>query len=184
MTAPSVARQSCAEGNLCMSSLPPPHHHYFNAAVGWLELGNPIEAQAELARLDPAHHELPDVLTVRWQIQAARRDWEAAIKTARTLTQVAADEAWGWVHLAFALHELKRTDEAWNTLHPVAARFPQDFLIRYNLACYACQLGRTTVAEDWLQQAAAIAGRAPIKQMAQDDPDLAPLAARLKHLLK
>jgi predicted Zn-dependent protease len=184
MTASPAARRSFAGGNLFMSSLPPPDHHHFSAAVGWLELGNPAEAQAELARLDPAHHKHPEVLMVRWQIQAARHDWEAAIKTAQTLTQVAAEEAWGWVHLAFALHELKRTDEAWNTLHPIAARFPQDFLIRYNLACYACQLGRTTVAEDWLQQAAAIAGRAPIAQMAQDDPDLAPLAARLKHLLK
>jgi predicted Zn-dependent protease len=167
-----------------MSSLPPPNHHHFNAAVGWLELGNPTEAHDELARLDPIHHEHPEVLAVRWQIQAARHDWEAAIKTARTLTQVAADEAWGWVHLAFALHELKRTAEAWDTLHPIAVQFPQDFLIRYNLACYACQLGRTTIAWDWLQQAAAIAGRAAIRQMAQDDPDLAPLAPRLKDLLK
>jgi predicted Zn-dependent protease len=167
-----------------MSSLPPPNHHHFNAAVGWLELGNPTEAHDELARLDPIHHEHPEVLAVRWQIQAARHDWEAAIKTARTLTQVAADEAWGWVHLAFALHELKRTAEAWDTLHPIAVRFPQDFLIRYNLACYACQLGRATIAWDWLQQAAAIAGRAAIRQMAQADPDLAPLAPRLKDLLK
>jgi hypothetical protein len=79
---------------------------------------------------------------------------------------------------------LKRTAEAWDTLHPIAAQFPQDFLIRYNLACYACQLGRATIAWEWLQQAAAIAGRAVIRQMAQDDPDLAPLAPQLKDLSK
>ena len=166
----------------CMASLPPPDHHHFNAALGWLELGNPTEAQLELDRLAPPHHEQPEVLTLQWQIHAARPDWESAVRTAQRLTQVAPDDAWGWVHLAFALHELKRTAEAWNILQPVATRFPHDFLIRYNLACYASQLNQLALAWDSLQDAMALGGRDTIKQMAREDADLEPLWPRLDAL--
>jgi Flp pilus assembly protein TadD len=77
--------------------------------------------------------------------------------------------------LAYALHEQKRTQEAWNVLLPVADKFPDDATIRYNLACYACQLGRLDQARAWLEKAFALGNARKMKLMALEDPDLRPL---------
>ena len=57
-----------------MQKLEPPDTHYFFAAIGWLELGNLTEAQAELAQVSPAQQEHPDVLEVRWLFSAQQKD--------------------------------------------------------------------------------------------------------------
>ena len=73
------------------------------------------------------------------------------------------------------MHDLKRTKEAWNALLPVVDKFPDDPIIRYNLACYACQLGDLKEAWTWLQAAIDLASKTDIRKMALDDPDLEPL---------
>jgi len=73
------------------------------------------------------------------------------------------------------LHELKRTKEAWGVLVPIVDKFPDEYIIRYNLACYACQLGNLNEAWRWLKKAIDLAGKKDIRTMALDDPDLQPL---------
>ena len=80
----------------------------------------------------------------------------------------------GWIHRSFALHELKRTQEAFDLLLPVANRFSKVWTIPYNLACYCAQLGRLDECQAWFKQAMAIDEQA-VKQAAMDDPDLKPL---------
>ena len=70
---------------------------------------------------------------------------------------------------------MKRTEEAWNALLPVATSFPSDPTIPYNLACYAAQLGRLPEARDWLAQAFRLGNAKELKLRALEDPDLAPL---------
>ena len=53
-------------------------------------------------------------------------------------------------------------------------RFPGDYLIRSNLACYCSQLHQFEEARKWLEQAVAIDGRT-VKKIATGDPDLQPL---------
>ena len=77
--------------------------------------------------------------------------------------------------MAFALHELKRTQEAFDALLPVADKFPEQWVIPYNLACYTCQLGRMDEARGWFHRALATGDEKEIKLQAIDDPDLAPL---------
>jgi hypothetical protein len=48
-------------------------------------------------------------------------------------------------------------------------------MIRYNLACYECQLGNLEEAMRWLGKAIDMAGKKDIRLMALDDPDLEPL---------
>ena len=81
----------------------------------------------------------------------------------------------GWIHLSYTLHELHRTQEAWDNLSAVAARFPDNFNIAYNLACYACQLGNLPRARELLGLAIELGGSAETKLMALKDPDLTPL---------
>jgi len=46
--------------------------------------------------------------------------------------------AFGHLHFAYALHELKRTKEASHVLLSVVDKFPEEYLMRYNLPCHAC----------------------------------------------
>jgi predicted Zn-dependent protease len=159
-----------------MNPLEPPDTHYLAAAEGWLELGNPVEAGAELDRLRATSQEHPQALQLRWRIGAAGKQWEECVRIATRLIELMPEETLGWVHRAFSLHELKRTGEAHASLAPMACKFPNDFVVPYNMACYACQLGRLEEARGWLKQAIAIAGLDTIRKMAKNDPDLCPLA--------
>jgi hypothetical protein len=58
-------------------------------------------------------------------------------------------------------------------------RFPHDAIMRYNLACYECQLGRLEQAKGWLQKAFKIGDPSKIKLMALNDPDLEPLRSEI-----
>lgn len=69
---------------------------------------------------------------------------------------------------------------AFDLLRPAADRFPQDWLIAYNLACYTCQLRQMDTACEWLLRAAGEGDRKQILQMALDDPDLRPLRDKIK----
>jgi Flp pilus assembly protein TadD len=156
-----------------------------SAAIGWLELGNAVEAGAELARISAAHLEDPDVLEARWAVCAAQKSWDAALPVAELLQRKAPDRPSGWLHRAYALRRVKSggLQQAWDALRPAFEKFPKASLIPYNLACYAAQLGRLEEAWDWLGKAVqAAANVQAIKNMALADRDLAPLRARIQEL--
>jgi hypothetical protein len=47
--------------------------------------------------------------------------------------------------------------------------------MRYNLACYACQLRDLKAGWEWLLRAVDLAGSTKVNKMALEDPDLEPL---------
>jgi Flp pilus assembly protein TadD len=117
----------------------------------------------------------PDVLNVRWGICAAARQWEAALEIAATLVRLDPEDPLGWVHRSYALHELKRTAEARDNLLRVVDKHRDSPTIRYNLACYECQLGRLELAKKWLEDACRLGNARKIRFAAREDPDLKPL---------
>ena len=145
------------------------------AAEGWLELGDWHSANAELDNITAERRAHPDVLEVRWQVSAKAGKWDACVDIGKALTQLAPDRAVSWIHHAFALHELKRTKEAWDVLSPVAHRFPTESTMPYNLACYAAQMENLIEARDLLAQAFKLGDAKQMKLIAMDDPDLAAL---------
>ena len=158
-----------------MPGLTYPDLHHVRAAEGWLALGAIEDAAAELRRLTASAQGHPEVLELRWNLAVHRGQWEAALDLARLVVMAVPDQPTGWIHQSYALHELKRTDEAWNLLRRMVERFPTDSTIPYNLACYACQLGDLGVAREWLQRAIKLRGKAEIKSMAAEDSDLTSL---------
>jgi predicted Zn-dependent protease len=148
---------------------------HLEAAQGWFELGNCIESTEELDQITREMGGHPSVLEVRFHIYAAAKKWEYAAEIAKAISEFAHESPFGYIHQAYSLHELKRTQEAWNVLLPVVDRFPKEYIIRYNLACYACQLGNLKEARDWLKKASDLAGTKQIKLMALKDADLEPL---------
>jgi len=162
-----------------MLPLTPPALHNFRAAQGWLELGNLAEATLELARIEETWQSHPDVLELRWDLLAHEKKWAAALAVAEQLVAAVPERCSGWIHRSFSLHELKRTQEALDLLQPAAGQFPKVSTIPYNLACYACQLGRLDDARTWLAQAQRLGGRDRILAMARQDSDLASLRPEL-----
>ncbi|MBC8002108.1 MAG: tetratricopeptide repeat protein [Opitutaceae bacterium] len=165
-----------------MKPLEPPDRFHWLAAQGWLELGNHREAVEELEKVSPSLSSHPDVLETRWQICAKQGQWDAALDIASTLTGVKPEHPVAWIHRSFALHELKRTQEARDNLSKVIDQFPDDETMRYNLACYECQLGNLSVAMEWLGKALQLGDRQQIRRMALHDPDLEPLRTEIKKL--
>jgi tetratricopeptide (TPR) repeat protein len=160
-----------------MRALHPPNTHHLSAAIGWLELGNPTEAKLELEKLTPAARQHPDVLEARWLICAEEKDWDAGLAVARSLIRTDSTRASGWLHQAYALRRVEGggVKAALDALLPAADKFPNEVVIPYNLACYACQLRQYDLARIWLRRAMASGDKARIQQMALSDSDLEPL---------
>ena len=170
-----------------MDSLERPDLFHLNAAEGWLGLGNPAEAEEELAQITPAMRSHPDVLTMRCEVCAHAKRWLECVEVAEVILQMAPLNSFAWMRRSFALHELMRTQEALEKLLPAADHFPKVIVIPYNLACYECVLGNMERAKRWLSEAFKLAQKqscfAAWRSQALDDPDLAPLRdylARLK----
>lgn len=165
-----------------MKPIEPPDSFHLQAVQGWLELGNKKEANAELQKIARELRTHPDVLKVSWDVYAAGRNWESALEVAAALIQIDPEDPLGWVHRSYCLHELKRTTEARDSLLRVVSRFPLSATMRYNLACYECQLGRLTSAKNWLRKAFVLGDRKQMKKVALEDPDLGPLQRDIENL--
>jgi Flp pilus assembly protein TadD len=167
-----------------MQKLEPPDSHCLNAAIGWLELGVRDEAAAELDRISPAHQRHPDVLEARWSLLAHANRWDDALVAARDLLAEAPARSSAWLHHAYAMRRAADggLQKAWGALLPAATKFPNEPIICFNLACYACQLGELDEARGWLKRAMKIGRRERIKLMALVDEDLKPLWKEIRKL--
>ena len=65
--------------------------------------------------------------------------------------------------------------EAYDGLNLIVDQFPKEWLMRFNLPCYACQLDQLPDAMRWLEKAISVAGDNDIRPLALDDADLKPL---------
>jgi predicted Zn-dependent protease len=164
-----------------MSTLPYPELFFLNAAKGWCLLGDLAEAQGELKQLSPRHLEHPDVLEVRFSIAAKRKDWIECMEISACLLETVPERATAWINCAYTLHGMNQTQEAWDALFTVRDRFPGVPIIPYNLACYACRLGKLDDSRQWLRWALQIGGKA-LRQQAVADADLQPLWTEIKLL--
>ena len=168
----------------CLDPFPdiePPDVHYVRAAEGWLELDCPGEAAVELAQVGPSCQDHPLVLWLHCQTQSAAGEWARCARTAERLVGVLPDDPRGWIQRSYALHELKRTREAYELLLAGLPRFPNPpVTLPYNLACYACQMGDQASAWRWLGRAQKLGGAEAIKAMALEDLDLEPLWTELR----
>jgi tetratricopeptide (TPR) repeat protein len=167
---------------MSFSPLEPPDSLHLQAAEGWLGLGDHIEANEQLEKIAPNCRVHPDVLKVRWEIYALAKKWDFALEAASTIIFMVPEDALGWLHRSYALHELKRTEEARENLLRVVDKFPLCDTIRYNLACYECQLGRLEQARAWLDKAFALGNVKTLKSVALEDPDLAPLWKKIRSI--
>ena len=167
-----------------VQKLEPPDSHHLDAAIGWLGLGCTADAAAELKYLSAANQNHPAVLELRWTLCAEEKRWTDALAIAELELKSAPDDSAGWLHRAYAL---RRTTggglaPAWAALLPAAEKFPNEPVIAYNLACYACQMQQPDRARQWLERAFTTGNKEAIKKMALVDADLKPLWKEIKAL--
>lgn len=169
-----------------MKPLGPPDSYYFSAACGWLELGLPQEAERELQLLPPAQRRHPQVLRLEWRLAARRKQWNRCAEVAHSLTQIAPDDRFGWVHLAYSLHQLGRTAQARELLFQALDMFEPNATMALYLSCFACCLGHAEESQEWLARAFELApqpqDRERLKESALTEPALAPLRDVIQHL--
>jgi tetratricopeptide (TPR) repeat protein len=154
---------------------------HINSAMGWLELGNPAEAELEIRQVQAAVAELPDILELRWAIHAKGAQWDCCLRVADSLLKADDTRASAWINRAYALRRVENgsIQKAFDALQPAADKFPDEITIPFNLACYTSLLGQLEEAKQWLVRALEIARKDKqlegFEVMALSEPDLNPL---------
>lgn len=157
------------------------------AAQGWLELGDHAAALVELERLAAIHRYHPAALQVRWALYMKAEQWQAAFQLADFMTRVPplSQEAKTFLQRSHAASRMDEggVDLAYGLLEEVCGRFVGEPSVSYQLACYACQLGRVPEARVLLGIAFAMAEKCQQSQgwhsRALSEPALEPLWAEL-----
>lgn len=155
-----------------------PDERHLQAAIGFLELGMPLDANDEVEAIEPARKTLSEVLAVRVEVFRALSKWQLMEVVARQLAFQQPDEPQNFISLAFATRRAIGVQEALAVLARVANRFPACATILYNLACYAAVLGHLDVARNRLAEATKL--ESAFRKMALNDPDLSALHDELR----
>lgn len=149
--------------------------------MGYLELGMVEDAEQELIALEPGRAGEREVLILWLELWSATARWNKAVEVARTLAQMEPDEADWQIRLAYSTRRAFSILDAEKILREAMERFPKESLIVYNLACYACQLGRMDEARRLLRKAFEM--NPTHYRGAHEDDDLKPLKAEFALLL-
>lgn len=151
-------------------SLEPPDQQFFEAAVGYSELGMPLEADAELDKIDPFNRAAPEVIALRIAICHATKKWELMRELAKRLCEFEPQNVQWRVSLAYGTRRAASIEAAKEILLEAEPRFPDEPVIYYNLACYEAQLGDLTNAKKYLKRTFELEPK--WRAVALDDEDL------------
>jgi predicted Zn-dependent protease len=145
------------------------------AAEGWFELGDFVSASDELEEITAEARANPTILSLRYSIYAKAKRWDMAAEVAEGLTSMMPDDPQNWIHLATATRRKTRggIPEAKRILLVVQVKFPAEFRIPYDLACYCSQLREFEETEFWIKKAMVL-NEKEVQKMVLDEPDLKP----------
>jgi hypothetical protein len=148
-------------------------------AAGYVELRMPEDALAELAGAGDASTE---AMRLRVEALFQLERWaEAAVICLPMLQRETWQVSW-WIQAAYALRRSRSLVEAEAVLQAGLQHHPDDLLVAYNLACYACVQGRHGEARGLLEQAMR-GSRDEVLRMAARDSDLAAIRGWVLSLL-
>lgn len=143
---------------------------HVRAAQGYHELGMHRDALAELDAIDNPEADRPEVIEMRLIVLMHAKRWKEALTISRRLCAAAPDTAAGYIHSAFCLHELGRTEDARKLLLEGPPALRKEATFHYNLACYECALGEKESARKYLE--ASFVMDRKFREFARTDPDL------------
>ena len=155
---------------------------YFRATWASLTQSKPAEAARYLELVSAEMREHPIIFWLAWSVYVANGNWQRLLQAAQKNTQWQPEVAEGWTLWAIALDKMGRTQEAYDLLASVLERFPNNFNIAYNFACFACKSGRQDEAWTWVQKAFLATDLVSFKQWLLSDDDLEPLRGKIAEL--
>ena len=127
----------------------------------------------QLEQIDPFNRAAPEVLAVRIAVYQGLKKWELMRELSKRLAEFQPNDIQWTVSLAYATRRADSIQAAKQILLNAESRFPKKAIIKYNLACYYCQLGEIENAKSYLQKAFEI--DSTWRLQALDDEDLRPL---------
>src|SRR6478752_41795 len=119
-----------------------PDREFFNAAVGYAQLGMFLEANDQLENIDPFNRVAPEVLALRVDIYRGLRKWDLMREISQRLYESDPINIQWAVSYAYATRRTESVNAARDILINALPKFPREAIIHYNLACYDCQLKR------------------------------------------
>ena len=146
------------------------HEKTLIAAQGYCELSMFDDALAELDTLPAEARDEPAAIEMRLGILMQARRWKNALTVSRQLCRVFPDKNIGYIHTAFCLHELGKTEEARSILLEGPETLRTEPTYHYNLACYECHLGNVEMARAHLDRSFQLDKK--FRDFAKTDPDL------------
>ncbi len=148
------------------------------AAQGYVELGLHAEAREELSHLPQDAAERVDVIELMLLSLMGEQRWTHALALTQKLCTLEPGEPGGFIHAAYCLHELGRTEEALDLLSRGPAALRTKPVYYYNLGCYLACLGQDEKALRLLKQSFEMDGS--LRSHARKDPDLDGLRKKLE----
>lgn len=142
-------------------------------ADGYMDLKMWSRARSELETIEACHLDSAPCAQAFLRLNMEEKAWQPAADIAHRLCERVPDEPVFWVQHAYATRRCRNLDAASAILEEALRRFPDEAVIRYNLACYACKDGRLAAATDLLHEAIRL-DRA-FRALACEDRDLEPL---------
>lgn len=127
-------------------------------------------ALRELESLPAEHQGDEEVLQMRLFVYMKSRRWEEALAVCMDLRDFSPESTSGYIHSAFCLHEMGRTQEAKQMLLDGPACLLKDATYHYNLGCYDAILGNHEAAIAHLQTSFQMDKK--FREIAKYDPDL------------
>ena len=137
------------------------------------EFGMFEDANDQVEKIDPFNRAAPEVLAVRLAIYHGLKKWELMREIAKRLADFQPNDIQWITSYAYATRRAESIPAAKEILLNAETKFPKESIIKYNLACYFCQMGDTENAKNYLKQAFEIDSSWRLKAL--DDEDLRPL---------
>ena len=128
------------------------------------------EANDQLENIDPFSRAAPEILAVRIAVYYGLKKWELMREIAKRLAEFQPNDSQWTISLAYATRRPDSIQAAKEILLNADSKFPKEPDVKYNLACYYCQLGEIEYAKRYLKQCFEI--DSTLRLQALDDEDL------------
>jgi tetratricopeptide (TPR) repeat protein len=158
--------------------LSPDDQRCANAAQGYAALGMWADASEELEKISVECRDLPEVQEVRMQIYSGLKEWGLMRAVAKGMAESDPGNVQWWISWAYATRRAASIEAAKVILVDALKRHPGEPMVRYNLACYDCQLGNMDAATEYMEHALRLNPR--FRTMALEDEDLRPMWKMLR----
>lgn len=154
-----------------------PFERHLSAAQGYLELNMPEDALEELDALPGEFLDHAEILQLRLVVHMQMKDWERGLEVCVRIQNRFPNFTVGYIHGAFCLHEMNRTQEAKEMLLGGPANLLREPTYHYNMGCYEAVLGNFEESIEYLRTSFAMDTNFRI--LAHHDQDL----RAISHLL-